>query len=291
MLKENVEIVEIYPKVLVYRNVFNDHVENYNILKESADNKDDRIFSKWSQWSKFGEYLNPTIPSLGGEFSVENLKKLETSSEIQEKQKFFLIELLETFYDVTKDYIDKYGHEFNFNLEEIAIDEDGNPTPRWQMYGPSICKYHKDIEDEMSMIYHSDFIREPIVSPGYKFALTANVYFNDDYDGGEIDFCIGKDLIKYKPQAGDWLLFPSGHPGIMTKDGEVYLHGVFPSHNNPKYFSRMYWRRYSEASAEWKENEQKFGKKEWLDMQDEIMENYRKMIPQRSYIEEGVRIS
>jgi hypothetical protein len=142
----------------------------------------------------------------------------------------------------------------------------------------------------MSMTYHSDFIREPIPSPGYKFALTVNAYFNDDYEGGEIDFFVNGELTKYKPQAGDWLLFPSGHPEVMTKNGTVYLHGVFPSYGNEKYFSRMYWRKYSQGSQEWLDKEVEFGKEQWASMQNDILQEYVKTIPNRFEIEEGVRV-
>jgi hypothetical protein len=158
------------------------------------------------------------------------------------------------------------------------------------MYGPSICKYHKNIEDIMSMTYHSDFIREPIPSPGYKFAITANAYFNEDYVGGEIDFFVNGELIKYKPEAGDWLVFPSGHPEVLRKGDTVYLHGVFPSYENEKYFARMYWRKYSLGSQEWFDKEKEFGKDVWAGMQNDIIQEYNKIIPNRFEIPEGVRV-
>lgn len=294
------EAIEIYPKIIVYRNFFKDVQKNYEILKQSTENNDDRLFSKWSQWSKFGDYLNPTANGITPILSFEELDALTANTEIKQMQKEFLKEVYEGFYAVSKDYTDRFANELEFSLDE-KVESRENPgqlLSRWQAYGPSICKYHKDPSiisegrnnNNMAMTYHSDFIREPIVSPGYKFAITVLAYFNDDYKGGEIDFAIGKELFSYKPQAGDWLVFPSGHPEVLNKDGHVYLHGVVAPTNEYKYFARMYWRRYSEGSQEWFDKEKEFGKETWLSMQDNIMEEYRKVIPQRYEIEEGRRV-
>ncbi len=292
VLNSSVEVIELYPQIVVYRNVFKDIEKTYEVLKESSKNLEDRFLSPWTQWSHFGEYLNPVMKNFDKtkRFGVEAIESMETNTVIEKNQKEFLIELIEGFYNVTEHYLSKYGEEFGFNLKEKARSEEEELFNRWEMYGPSICKYHKDILNAMSMTYHSDYMREPIESPGYKFALTANAYFNDDYEGGEIDFCIGKELYKYKPQAGDWLLFPSGHPDFLTKDGNVYLHGVLPSKKAEKYFSRMYWRKYSEGSPEWFEKQKEFGKEEWESMQSKIMEEYAIANPQRAYIEDGVRV-
>jgi hypothetical protein len=292
------EVVEIYPKILVYKNVFNDPQKNYEILKESTDGSEDRIFSQWSKWSIFGEYLNPTGDGISPLINLSDLDNLKVDTETKEKQKLFLEELYNGFYSVSNHYMNKFSNEFDFNLNETVVDQDGNTIPRWKAYGPSIAKYHKDpslISEgtqsfNMAMTYHSDFIREPIVSPGYKFAITVLAYFNDDYSGGEIDFCIGNKLYAYKPTAGDFLVFPSGHPDILSEEGIVYLHGVKAPSGEHKYLSRMYWQRYSEASQEWIEKEKEFGKETWLSMQEGIMEEYRTNHPQRYEIPNGVRI-
>lgn len=296
------EVIEIYPKILVYRNVFKDPQKIYDIIKESAEQNEDRLLSKWSQWSIFGDYLNPTAPGITPIFSLAEVDELNADTEIKQNQKLFLRELFENFYKVSEDYTNRFKDELDFDINELsdAKDENGNYIPRWQAYGPSIAKYHKDPENftqghggrtGMAMTYHSDYIREPIVSPGYKFAITVLSYFNDDYKGGEIDFAIGKELYSYKPKAGDWLVFPSGHPDVLNKDGMVYLHGVLEPSEEHKYFARMYWRRYSEGDQEWFDKENEFGKETWLSMQEGIMEQYRLDHPQRYEIPEGVRIN
>jgi hypothetical protein len=140
------------------------------------------------------------------------------------------------------------------------------------------------------MRYHSDYIREQGYAPGYKFVVTCTIYFNDNYEGGEVDFVMGDKLVKYKPEAGDLLVFPSGHPDYLTEDGMPYLHAVMPSYNNNKFLSRMYWQKYQKGTDEWYEKEKEFGKKIWASMQPELEKEFRDKHPQRSVIENGVRI-
>lgn len=291
------ESIEIYPKILVYRNVFKDSQKMYDILKESAENKDDRLFSKWSPWSRFGDYLSTAVPNnFNGKFNIENINNLRAESKVEKDQKLFLLELHEGFNAVTKDYIEKFGHEFNFDQNATIKDYEGDDVSLWQVYGPSICRYHKEWDPEatwvkgMSMTYHSDYIREPISSPGYKFAITVNAYFNDDYEGGEIDFYVDNQLYKYKPKMGDWIVFPSGHPEVLTKNDEVYLHGVVQSTKEHKYFARMYWRKYNVGSSEWFEKEKRFGKEAWKSMQEEITAQYSDLLPKRYEIKGAERI-
>lgn len=289
--EDNLSFVEIYPNILVYKNVFQDPAKMYEIVKNSADIEEDQVFGEWSEWSSFGKYINyPAGTSFNKEWSYQNLESIEAVTEVQKQQKYFLLELQKGFEKVTAHYISKFGKDFEFEESKHISTNENQTVPLWKMYGPSICKYHKNMPSKMSMVYHSDFIREPIPSPGYKFGITANAYFNDDYVGGEIDFFVSGELIKYKPEAGDWLVFPSGHPEVLTKDGTVYLHGVFPSYESEKYFARMYWRKYSLGSDEWAEKEQEFGKEKWLEMQNDIMIEYNNIIPNRSEIPEGVRV-
>jgi len=284
------DLIELYPNIIVYKNLFKDANKNYEALKESTNEDPDRFFNYWSQWSRFGEYLNPTL--LDSSLNVEFLDNVNVSTEKENNQKTVVVELINNFNFVIKDYISRTGVNVDFN--ETVVDMHGQTVPRWKLYGPSIVRYHdysKVILDiPLAMSYHSDFIREPIVSPGYKFAITVLTYFNDDYDGGEIDFAIGKELYMYKPEIGDILVFPSGHPDVLRKDGDVYLHGVLPAKNGHKYLSRMYLVKYEEGDNEWFENETKFGKDVWASMQDDIMEEFRQKNPQKNKVIDGVRI-
>lgn len=301
MINDSVEVIEIYPRIFVYRNFFADPQKNYEILKESTTNNEDRFFTEWTQWSRFGDYLNPAAPHLTSSLDLRELEEIDAKTPLQQIQKDFLKELITGFYEVSEDYVKRMSDELKFDINEQTEvrDEKGQKLLRWRPHGVSICRYHKDTklidpnidQHKRAMMYHSDYIREPLVSPGYKFTITVLAYINDDYENGEIDFAVNGKLFKYKPKAGDFLVFPSGHPEVLTSDGDVYLHSVVEPKNEHKYFARMYWQRYSEGDQEWFDKENEFGKDTWLSMQDEIMENFRKDYPQRLEIENGVRIS
>jgi hypothetical protein len=289
MNNKHLEAIEIYPNILVYKNMFKDVSKSYKILTDSLTETEDRFFSPWTQWSIFGDYLNPISPSFSMSGKYGNLKNIETTTDIQENQKNFAIEMMENFHLVTEDYIKRYN--IDVDLNDTSIDEDGNSVQTWRWTGGTIGKYHVSTEDtQVGMRYHSDYMREQGSSPGYKFVITCTIYFNDDYDGGEIDFAMGNKLVKYKPEAGDLLVFPSGHPDYLTEEGKPYLHGVMPSYNKNKFLSRMYWQKYQRGTDDWYAKEQEFGKEVWAAMQPELEEKFRQEYPQRTTIENGVRI-
>ena len=289
MTISNLEAIEIYPNILVYKNMFKDISNSYKVLTDSLVESDDRLFGPWTQWSIFGDYLNPIIPGFSMSEKYGNLKDIETTTEIQENQKNFAIEMMEKFHLVTEDYIKR--HNLDIDLNEKSVDDSGNIVPTWRWTGGTIGKYHVSTKDNpIGMRYHSDYIREQGESPGYKFVITCTIYFNDDYEGGEVDFVMGDKLVKYKPEAGDLLVFPSGHPDYLTEDGMPYLHGVMPSYNKNKFLSRMYWQKYQSGTDEWYEKEAEFGKEVWAEMQKDLEEQFRLKHPQRTVIENGVRL-
>jgi hypothetical protein len=289
MINKTLEAIEIYPHILVYKNMFKDISKSYKILTDSLVETKDRVFNPWTQWSIFGDYLNPITPNFSMSDKYGNLNSIETNTQIQEDQKLFGIEMMENFHLVTEDYIKRYN--IDVDLGATCLDESTNPVPVWRWTGGTIGKYYvSDEENKHGMRYHSDYQREQGSAPGYKFVITCTIYFNDDYEGGEIDFAMGDKLVKYKPEAGDLLVFPSGHPDYLTEDGMPYLHGVMPSYNKNKFLSRMYWQKYQKGTDEWYEKEKEFGKEVWAGMQKDLEQQFRDAHPQRTTIENGVRI-
>ena len=289
MIKTNLEPIEIYPNILVYKNIFKDISKSYKVLTDSLVETEDRLFNPWTQWSVFGDYLNPITSSFSMSGKYGNLEKIETTTQVQEDQKNFGIEMMDNFHLVTEDYIKRCGIELD--LDETSIDENGNAIKTWRWSGGTIARYHlSDKNKKIGMNYHSDYQREQASAPGYKFVITCTIYFNDDYEGGEIDFAMGDKLIKYKPQAGDLLVFPSGHPDYLTEEGKPYLHAVMPSYNKNKFLVRMYWQKYQKGTDEWYQKEKEFGKEVWAEMQKDLEEQFKQDHPQRSVIEGGVRI-
>jgi hypothetical protein len=289
MTKKELEAVEVYPKIIVYKNMFKDISKSYKILTDSILETEDRLFSPWTEWSIFGNYLNPIIPGFNHSDKYGHLKDMETKTKIEEDEKNFAIEMIENFHLVTEDYIKRYN--IDVDLDAKTIDENGHEVPIWRWVGGTIGKYHVSNEDEkFGMSYHSDYQKDRESAPGYKFIITCTIYFNDDYEGGEIDFAMGNKLVKYKPEAGDLLVFPSGHPDYLTEEGKPYLHAVLPSYNNNKFLSRMYWQKYQKGTDEWYEKEKEFGKETWAGMQNQLIDEYHTKYPQRYTIENGVRI-
>lgn len=290
-MSNNFTIEEIYPQILVYNNVFEDPQKMYNIIKE-IDSEEEGIFENWKEWYVFGE----KIESYGITFdqSVNEMKiteEREITNQKQIDQKYFITELIKGFHLVNNDYLKR----FNFDMDLSSLSHPINPksqseadyfltfpdpTPTWRWTGPSLCKYYENSgkDEVLSMAYHSDYIREPIRTPGYKFAITTTTYFNDDYEGGDVDFIIDNEIIAYKPKMGDFLVFPAGHPEILTKNGKVYLHGVKNNYKNEKFFTRLYWQKFDLGDPAWFENEEKYGSEEWLKMQPAIMEEYRETV-------------
>jgi hypothetical protein len=74
MTERVLESIEIYPHIRVYKNMFKDISKSYKILTDSLVETEDRVFSPWTQWSIFGEYLDPITPSFRMNDDYGNLK-------------------------------------------------------------------------------------------------------------------------------------------------------------------------------------------------------------------------
>jgi hypothetical protein len=287
--EKKIEFVEIYPNIFVYKNMFKDIKKSYSILKESTQENKDRLFNNWTPWYVFGEYLNPIIPMPDNADFYNYVKNLDPKTETQKNHKDFAIEMIENFLLVTNHYIKI--NNVDVDLESNTLNEKGQPIPTWTWTGNTVGKYNiSKEEDLLSMSYHSDYIREQGESPGYKFVITCTIYYNDDYDGGEVDFYMGGKLIKYKPEAGDLLVFPSGHPSYLTENDQPYLHGVMKVTKNNKYLSRMYWQKYEKGSDNWYQKEKEFGKEVWAGMQKQLEKDFRDAHPNKFEWKNGVRL-
>lgn len=282
-------VVEIYPKIFVYKGLYKDINSIYKALKESDGA--DGLLSPWTKWSIFGEYISPTFKHSVDMLPPEVIEQIETKTEKEKEHKDIILEIFANFYKATEDYILKNNVDFDRNKIIPNIkDKKNNFIKEWQTSGPSIARYHENVKDSIAMTYHTDYIREPIISPGHKFAITALTYFNDDYEGGEIDFIANGEAYMYKPEAGDILVFPSGHPEFLMSENSIYLHGVMPSYKKSKYLARMYWMKYSLGSLDWFENEKKYGKEKWAEMQPQILEDFRIANPNKHSAEKERRV-
>jgi predicted 2-oxoglutarate/Fe(II)-dependent dioxygenase YbiX len=71
--------------------------------------------------------------------------------------------------------------------------------------------------------------------PAYTCTVSAVIYLNDDYEGGELQFPRLDNLV-YKPKAGDIAVFPSNyiyeHASLPIKSGIKYCVVVMTDINN-----------------------------------------------------------
>jgi hypothetical protein len=230
---------ELYPKVDIYKGLLPDADRLYEILKKSEAESDGRFYlRKWDRWSVFGTYTQ---------------QKHDSSEQREHGQQYddelYLSNRVYEAYDMAiKDYISRH----NVQLP---------PTSR--LMSSSFCKYDQKIDEmdnELTMQYHTDFIISEREMPGPKFFITCTTYINDDYDGGEISFFIDNKVIDYKPVKGSILVFPSFEP---------YWHGVREIKNGNKFLVRNFITYTYDGSESWLNNQKHYGAYRWAKMEQE----------------------
>ena len=118
MTQSAIESIEIYPNIVVYKNVFKNISDTYNALKNSTGEEED-LFSPWTQWSHFGEYLNPPFKGLPHRLDIDSVESINPKTEKQESQKNAILELLKGFYAVTEDYISRNNLDMDKNKKVL----------------------------------------------------------------------------------------------------------------------------------------------------------------------------
>lgn len=256
----NIKYELLYPKIHLYKNLIPDPQILVQMLKDSENNPgSSKVFMDWIPWSRFGTYLDQTpIP----ESIIANTPDLERDEKFNNEYKYAKI-IWDAFHLATDHFLKEY---------QVSKGED------WVIMGPSYSRYFYDNDPtsyENVMNHHTDFVKIEAEMPGNKFALTCTMYLNDDYEGGDIDFIIKNDHIPYKPKAGDVLVFPSGHPDILS-DGDIYLHGVKKVEKVDKYLIRCFYQVPYSGSAKWLDHEKKYGKEVWAEMEKKRIKEGRR---------------
>ena len=193
----NLNTTTLLPKVIVYHEtVSNDFYNKVLSLDQS----------KWTNWGAFGLYLRLATNSYFGEPSDFN----STTEETDETIVALINEFNKIFKETTVDYIQK---------NDVTL-------PNWQTATPQLSKYHtKKVKfHNLILPFHTDYQQERSRMPGVKHGITANLYINDDYEGGELFF--DKFNLKIKPKAGDLYLFPSSY---------LFSHASLPVTSGTKY--------------------------------------------------------
>lgn len=187
-------------------------------------------FSEWVPWATFGEYVDNIYP----EKNFDEPRAQEEGEAIQCVNKIF------------KETTDYYLNEFNLVYD-----------PEWRIMGPSFCRYFEEVGghfnhlsdnpgEELAMTYHTDYVYQDRYEDSWKFILTCTMYLNDDYEGGDLKFKLNDEFFEYKPKAGDVVVFPSGHPDLLSENGTMF-HAVGAIRKSPKFFIRCFYQKWTEG--------------------------------------------
>jgi hypothetical protein len=160
-------------------------------------------------------------------------------------------------------YVGKYNVPY---LKEAVIQHPINIG----MYYSGIATDSQGLND-LTMQYHTDYRVDQIEQECISHLLTCNMYFNDDYEGGEISFYAYGEKLDYKPEAGDVVVFPSGSP--LFPGNEPYFHAVKQIKNGNKFIARNYLMYSQDASDNWLKNEALYGKEKWAELEKIRMQN------------------
>jgi len=249
----NMEFIELTKDVLLVKNSVEDPQKLYDIVKKSKQ-EDVEFFGPWTDWKPWGNY-SKAYPRLD-----EGWK--DSSSE----GGYFIRETMNSFFSALKYYKENCLNEEYFKLwgentniptswEDLVdmpplsskdLSNFKNPH-KWE-YGDLLIaeSVNTNPKQSLSMELHKD--RRMWLNPAPSF-FNYNVYVNDDYEGGEIQFIdfenaerstyinengeekecwMIDDPLVYKMEAGDGMLFRTDHP-----------HCVFPIKGN-KYYVRHF---------------------------------------------------
>lgn len=244
----NFDIEKIQDTVWVFKKALKDPEAFIDYFEKNKEWKDWYIFGKHAEGTQFALKFN----------NFPTLEEWEHEKDVNEqdfkRDNYFENEINDLFYHATKMYAEANNLSFD----------------NWVYEGWNIAKYQvrEDNHDEYAMVHHTDFQREFAYNPGSKFAVTAVFYLNDNYTGGDVmfrflddqDVSIIKEDYTYKPQAGDIVVFMSGHP---------HYHGVKTITEGEKYIVRTYWRYHYPGHPLWLKLQEKYGEDIWSQLEAE----------------------
>jgi len=252
---------EIFPGVLVYKNMFKDINNTFNIIKQSENISQDTYITKWQDWGVFGKIAK----------TVDNFYDIK----IEEKTDQYEIinELFNNYKNVGQDYVSFYKDKINW---PSFVNHFDLSSPPWTRVKADILKYDITTERDMALFYHVDQNLWKMSSGDLKFVLTVTAYINDDYIGGEISFLNDQtnEILTYRPEAGDIIVFPSFYP---------YYHGVLPVTSGNKYLFRMFHKWEYEGDSEWNLLKEKYGIEKVTEIYNNEIEKKIKIAEEKLY--------
>ena len=119
----NLEYIELYPKIDIYRNVLSNPQKLYETMKKSEQNSEGKHYlNKWDPWANFGTYTQ-----------IKDSSEINNSNEdlmfIEEED---FAQQIQSAYDlVLNDYINRHNVELK---------------PDWHFSGCSFSKYNDQVD-------------------------------------------------------------------------------------------------------------------------------------------------
>ena len=196
LLRDGIVVKNLALGVDVYQNVFSleDSKRYINTLESNLNNNTKH---SWSQ----AQVTNSTIPIKKARDCVDFKYKQENLGP-RDNDNAELLDLHQEIYEKLKYCVDHYASYWGIN---VVYYEAFN-----------FVKY----EGEGSHFnIHADH------GPSYNCTVSAVVYINDDYEGGDLKFPRMDNLV-YKPKVGDIVLCPSNY---------IYEHASLPIKSGTKY--------------------------------------------------------
>jgi len=241
----NFSFKELYPLIHVYTGLLPDVDKLMSTARNSYESSNGEYYmSEWKDWFLFGKYAWANPDQGNGDNSLHPMFRAE----------------MDFCNTVEKANMAAMSHYVGFN--NVPLPESVHmPTCNYCMYSPNVVVANLP-DHNLTMHYHTDFNLDEWFWAGDKFIITGTTYFNDDYEGGEIHFLVDGEMIKYRPHAGEILVFPSGSP--LYPGDKPYFHGVTEITSGNRLIARNFLKYTADGTAEWYEGVSKYGEDEWI---------------------------
>lgn len=243
------------------------------LKQSSATSNGKYVLYEWKDWFVFGSYADERDIF----FHDKSIKLSEVidgiSSEAYENKKAEGLFNDELYLSLrVKGSINKvFSHYIGAN--NVKLPENTYMTkPNYAKYKPEVTIGYVDGK-ELTMNYHTDYAMGEWFWENQNFLITSTTYMNDDYEGGEISFFINGDIVNYKPEAGDILVFPSGSP-LYAPGKNPYFHGVHKVKNGEKYLIRSYVKYPQKGNDMWYKNLEKYGSQVWSKISRDMVKDH-----------------
>lgn len=260
--------IKVINGITIYQNLLDDADIICEYLRKTTQYKEPKhSMNVWNEWA--GNWHGLATQANGIQF-----KPIIGNDEDAVSQRHMFSNILKAYKYAYLDFMNEYSNNFKWPnyIKTMNLEDE-----RWCESGVSFLKYNDKQQENLSrdtwdiaMNYHTDTNSYDNESPGTKIVITVTMYLNDSYEGGEISFYDGEaqKVYDYKPKAGDVTVFPGFEP---------YYHGVLPFNGDDRYLLRMFFMYDHPGDEEWLNNENKFGKEKWAEMEHERLENLWKV--------------